>query len=263
MGDNNHRLMHHPEPVSVLRSDIIDRYDAQARVIATVGLHGSGSTWVYNIVRELVIAVAGEPAMIGIYADAMEELPSQQDLADKWIVVKSHHGSQHMDTWLQSAKAQYVLSVRDPRDAVISMQQRFNVPLVWAVHMVMNDCHRLCSLIAQGHLVLRYEDRFFEHPEAIDRIATKLGLSVGENLIIALSHRYSAGTIRSFVDALPSLPSQRLGIAGTNGKLFDKVTQLHQNHIGDTCSGKWIDLPDPIKRQMTSMLSPFLNRLGY
>jgi hypothetical protein len=255
--------MDHPKSVSVLRPDRIGRHNAQARVIATVGLHGSGSTWVYNIVRELVIAVAGEPAMVGIYADAMEELPSQQDLADKWIVVKSHHGSQHMDAWLQSAQAQYVLSVRDPRDAVISMQQRFNVPLVWAVHMVMNDCRRLCRLIAQGHHALRYEDRFFERPEAIGLIATKVGIPVGDDLMIALSHRYSVEATRSFVDSLPSLPSQRLGIAGTDGQLFDNVTQLHRNHIGDTRSGMWIDLPDPIKRQMTSMLLPFLDCLGY
>ena len=232
-------------------------------VIATIGLHGSGSTWVFNIVRELVIAAIGEAAMRGVYADTLEELPARSDLAGRWIVVKSHHGSPQMDAWLENADASCVLSMRDPRDAVLSIQQRFDVPLVWAMHMVMNDCRRLCRLIAQGRPVLRYEDRFFEHPETIRSIASGLRLPAGEDLVARLSRTYSIEATRSFVEALPSLPTPRLAVAGASSQLFDKVTQLHRNHIGDTSSGKWSDLPVPIQRQMTHMLSPFLEALGY
>ena len=46
--------------------------------------------------------------------------------------------------------------------AAISMTQRFNVPLNDAVRWLDNDCNRLVRLAAQGHLLLRYEDRFFD-----------------------------------------------------------------------------------------------------
>jgi len=42
-------------------------------------------------------------------------------------VIKSHHGSEGMDAWLAAEGARVILSVRDPRDASLSMAQRFNV----------------------------------------------------------------------------------------------------------------------------------------
>ena len=44
-------------------------------LIATIGLHGSASTWVFNVIRELMIAALGERQVLAVYADKMEDVP--------------------------------------------------------------------------------------------------------------------------------------------------------------------------------------------
>src|SRR4051812_42545431 len=102
-------------------------------VLSTVGLHGSASTWVFNVVRELMIDAVGEPHVLALYADDLSQLPDSDARSGRHLVIKSHQGSAGLDAWLIAAKAQIVLSVRDPRDASISMAQRFSSSLANAV----------------------------------------------------------------------------------------------------------------------------------
>jgi hypothetical protein len=64
-----------------------------------------------------------------------------------------------------------VLSVRDPRDAALSMMQRFEAPLNNAVIWLIHDCNQILRLLPQDHLVLRYEDRFFDDQASMIRVA--------------------------------------------------------------------------------------------
>jgi hypothetical protein len=160
------------------------------RVIATVGLHGSASTWVFNVVRELLIASVGEGNVLAVYAERPDELPDEvtRTLA-RHLVVKSHHGSAELDAWLAAAQAQLILSIRDPRDACLSMAQRFNARLDVAARWLANDCRRLLRLSAQDLPLLRYEDRFFEDPAAVGRLAEVLGVSVAPADLAAIAAR--------------------------------------------------------------------------
>jgi len=133
-------------------------------LVATIGVHGSASTWVFNVVRELLIDAFGEPRVLSLYADELALLPDEPTRAGRHLLIKSHHGSEPLDAWLAAQQARIVLSVRDPRDAAISMAQRFNAPFNHTVRWIANDCNRLLRLAPQGHPLLRYEDRFFEDP---------------------------------------------------------------------------------------------------
>ena len=93
-------------------------------IVATIGLHGSASTWMFNVVRELILAARGEGAVLSCYADEPEQLPTEAARTGKALVVKSHHGSAALDAWLEAERAPLFLSIRDPRDAAISMSQR-------------------------------------------------------------------------------------------------------------------------------------------
>src|ERR1700683_4131907 len=125
-------------------------------------MHGSASTWIFNVVRELLIADKGDEQVLTFYADELGQVPDEAARAGRHLVIKSHHGSAGLDSWLAAAHAPIILSVRDPRDACISMSQRFKAPLNHSVRWIANDCNRLLRLAPQGHLLLRYEDRFFE-----------------------------------------------------------------------------------------------------
>ena len=230
-------------------------------VVATIGLHGSASTWVFNVVRELMIAALGEAQVMAAYAEEPGEVPAEAALAGRRLVLKSHHGSAGLDAWLQTAGARIVLSVRDPRDAALSMSQRFRAPLAQTVRWLLGDCQRMMRLASQGHPLLRYEDRFFEDEASPKRLADALRLNLDPAAIRAIFLCYRTDAIRAFTQTLADLPPERL--VKTDHTMMDRVTQIHRTHIGDARSGKWRDLPAPAQAEMTRLFKPFLDRFGY
>jgi hypothetical protein len=227
-------------------------------LIATIGLHASASTWVFNVVRELMIAAVGDERVVTLYADRMDQLP---DEPTRHVVIKSHHGSEELDAWLAAEQALVFLSVRDPRDACISMTQRFKAPLDHTVAWIMNDCNRLMRLASLGHPLLRYEDRFFEDTSAVGRVARSMGLSPSPEVTDSIFTRYKTEEVRSFARKLADLPPERLTMVGAFR--MDRVTQILAPHIGDGGSGKWYDLPARSQAELTRLFSPFLDRFGY
>jgi hypothetical protein len=62
---------------------VLDQDTPPPCVIGTIGLHGSASTWVFNVVRELMIAAAGEAQVVALYTEELDELPGDAR-SGKW-----------------------------------------------------------------------------------------------------------------------------------------------------------------------------------
>jgi hypothetical protein len=155
-------------------------------LIATMGLHASASTWVFNVVRELLIAAVGEDAVGGLYADRRDQVPDAAARVGRHLVIKPHPGSAELDAWLAQHGARVLISVHDPRDAAVSMAQRFAAPLAHAVRWLVDDCNRLLRLPPCGSSLLRYEDRFFEDPASIEGLAYAPGLRPKPAIVAAI-----------------------------------------------------------------------------
>jgi hypothetical protein len=231
------------------------------RLVATIGMHASASTWVFNVARELIIATLEDAQVLTLYADEVGQVPDEASRAGRTLVIKSHHGSPGLDAWLAAQQARIFLSVRDPRDACISMSQRFKAPLEHSVRWIANDCNRLLRLAPRGHFLLRYEDRFFDDPAAAERLADVLGVRAVPAVIGAIFARYRTESVHSFAQRLAELPPERLTMVGS--AVMDRVTQILGPHIGDARSGKWRDLPGPLQGELTRVFGPFLDRFGY
>jgi hypothetical protein len=231
------------------------------QVVATIGMHASASTWVFNVVRELLIAAAGDKKVLTLYADKLEQVPDEPAYFGRHLVIKSHHGSVELDSWLAAEAASVFLSVRDPRDACISMSQRFKAPLNTTAAWVANDCNRLVRLKDQGYPTLRYEDRFFEDAAVIEQIARALRLKPLPSVIDAIFARYRTDAVRLLARGIADLPPERLQMVGAFK--MDKVTQILGPHIGDGRDGKWRDLPDQHQAELTRFFGPFLDQFGY
>ena len=230
-------------------------------VVATVGLHGSASTWVYNVARETLIAAHGEAGVLAIYTDDGEQVPDAAAIGGRRVVVKSHHGSASLDTWLETTNATMLLSLRDPRDAALSVAQRFGVKLPNAIEWLLPDCARMVRLLERGHPVFRYEDGFFADPEAATRVASLLGETLAADRVAAIAARYATEAVRAFTRTVEALPPDRLVRWGD--LVFDDRTQIHHTHIGDTKIGKWRDLPEPERAGMTEQFRLYLKAFGY
>jgi hypothetical protein len=222
-----------------------------SRVIATIGLHGSASTWVFNVARELTAAAFGEPNVVSLYTEKVSDLPQDVLQSGRHVVIKSHSGSAELDAWLDSIRAKIFLSIRDPRDASISMSQRFKAPLKTAAGWVASDCRRLMKR-GSGFPLLRYEERFFDDVATVERMADHLGFELNSAVIKSILAGYSTDAVRSL--------AQKITDAGSSP---DAATQIHRGHIGDARCGKWRDLPRQIQIELTQQFEPFLAQFGY
>ena len=236
--------------IDAYRGNLKTEAVARNRVVATIGLHGSASTWVFNVVRELMIASFGQNQISAVYTEELGELPSLSQ-AGQHVLVKSHSGTPDLDAWLRAVEAEIVLSIRDPRDAAISMSQRFNAPLERTAGWLARDCRRMMEL-GDRRPLLRYEDQFFEDRATVERLAASLRLEISPAVIETIFATYATAAMRSRATELAD-----------RGSAFDPVTQIHPGHIGDTRIGKWRDLPEPIRIKLTQWFDPFLKRFGY
>jgi hypothetical protein len=232
------------------------------RLVVTVGLHGSASTWVFNVVRELMEAALGPEKVVAVFADEATGLLAEHALTGRHLVMKSHRGGAGWDSLVWLAGAPIFVSIRDPRDAAISITQRFGTPLTDAARGIAPDCRLITQCADAGHLVLRYEDRFFEDATLPGRMAEHLGIAVDADVQQAIFARYSTQSTRDFAAAIGSLPAER--IVQTDQTTLDRVTQIHRTHIGDGRVGKWRDLLDARSaEEITRYFAPFLARFDY
>ena len=242
------------------RGEFTHAVAGEPSIVATIGLHGSASTWVYNIVRELLVADHGVEAMKACYADRMDDLPSDFGAAMR-VVIKSHHGSPEFDAFLRAHSATMIVSLRDPRDAALSMTQRFRAPLQHTVQWVLRDCRHMAAVLDEAELVLKYEDRFFDQHAVVDKIAHSLGSTADIDKKSQIFESYRTEAVRAFAAGIFNLPTER--VDQTEASRYDRLTQIHNIHVGDAQSGKWRHLPRETQDKMTEVFSPYLRRFGY
>src|SRR5579875_1814317 len=144
------------------------------RVVMTIGLYGSASTWVFNVARELMIAQHGPARIHAVYSDTVAKVVEDRQVLGRYLVWKMHYGEPQWDVFAQLADPTVILSVRDPRDAALSMVNRFNTAFELAANAVGRCCNRVLHLPPNAFPVLRYEDGFFRDPQTVRDIAAYL-----------------------------------------------------------------------------------------
>ena len=234
----------------------------QTRVVLTVGVHGSASTWVFNAARELLGAAHGPDRVAAGFAASPGEVAGIARRPDQHLVVKTH-GWPDLPGFAAAQDATVIVSVRDPRDAVLSVMQRFGDPLDACVGGVGRDCASARACADAGHDVLRYEDFFFHDPATLRRLADRLGLAVPEAALDRIFADWRTDAVRAQAAAVASLPAERRRDFG--GRLtLDAVTLVTHTHIGDGRIGKWREAFDaPMRARLTGFFAPFLFRFGY
>lgn len=241
------------------------RMDHLPRIVCTIGMHGSASTWVFNAAREILGAAAGEDAVLPFFADKFPQVPPEAKAAlradGKILLIKSHEGNAPFEDWLDQHEALRFLSIRDPRDATVSLMQRFGMALTPAAEAIARDGARLAHLAARGIPVWRYEDGFFTRPAALESLAARLGCPLSAELCREIMTRYSTEAVRAFAQNLDALPPERRTMIGPYA--MDRITQILGPHIGDGAHGKFRALPPDVQEQLSRFFAPLLNQFGY
>ena len=232
------------------------------RLTVTLGMHGSASTWVFNVVRELLASELGTGRVASGYAEDARQLLDGNGLEGKNIVLKCHRIGRSLSMILWLSRAPMFISIRDPRDAMLSMMQRFHLSFEEAISMLEKDIKHIVDYADSGHPIFRYEDRFTEDHSSIKSIAQTLGIPTKEERFRDIFSKYSARSVMEFGAHLADLPEDRL--VRTPHDVFDKITHIHAAHIGDRRVGKWRDLLGREERETANRrFNFFLRHFGY
>ena len=194
-----------------------------------LGMYGSASTWLFNVVRMLVEAETSRPARVQFVSSPNE---FQGFSAGEVDLIKTHE-IEGDATILALAKgaARLFITVRDPRDAVTSLIQARSHSFERALHFVEQSA-RLCRSMAGDKRVrlFRYESGFFDDPATVGQIAAHLGLAVSAELAQAIFAANSRAEVEKHIAQMP----QRQGVLrdAVSGDLLDPYTQWHTHHAG-------------------------------
>ena len=225
------------------------------------GMFASGSTWLFNAAMQVAAALApGREVRSRFVTDARD----LAGLADAAVchVVKTHHLDPEVRGAALSRARAFLVTVRDPRDAVLSLMQHQRYRLPVALAQVERSAH-FCAVLAGDPraVLLHYERRFTDDPATLDRIAAALG----GVLDAAARARIFQATRREQVEALIAGLDAMQGTVrdALSGDQYDSRTQWHRHHAGrDGRTGRWAEMMLPahvglIEHRMAAWMQAF------
>ena len=207
-----------------------------SRIVFCAGLYGSGSTWIFNVTRQLFQTVLGA-ATSQLYLDEVGEIEEAALRSDDYLVLKSHRPSPAVRALTRMGNTPILLSVRDPRDAIVSQMTRFELLFEEALEGVKESAAALLPLREHPNmLLLRYETGFTREPNTLTMIGRQIGVTVHQTDRDALFAAHTPEAVTATIDKL-----EKRGVFGdaSPANAWDPDTHWHPFHVGDGRVGKW------------------------
>jgi len=233
-------------------------------VVLCLGLPGSASTWIYNICI-LLMSSPEHPANCG-YVDRFASLYEKFGVASHQsgiFVIKSHSADEQFFDYVCLTDAKQVLTIRDPRDCIVSLMEQFGHSFDVALRMLVASCNALMRFQSYEGIVLRYEDQFFNSSRTILKLCQYLRLTKlidVESLMQVLSQE----SIMEFINSFDQVPSERIEQHNEHRDSYDTLTHWHTHHFGDGLVGKWkARLSSDQQARANEALAPALHAFNY
>lgn len=212
-------------------------------IVVCLGLQRSGSTWLYNVAREVLIHRYGKVLSLEATSlEALQKIPQKLSKSD-CILIRCHTVTGSLLNFLLAADARFVLSVRDPRDSIASLCSQLGgrsgnwcidvSRSLAAIHTV-----RERSLLA---LLFRYEDGYVDQPASIRMLADYLNVELKAGVEEEVLARFSKSSVQAYLDKVVVPEGER----DAGGWRTDPYTGFNEKHLGDGRIGKWTDIPFP------------------
>jgi hypothetical protein len=237
-------------------------------LVICAGVIRSGSTWAYNVCREMFgqLAARTNRQVSAGYLDGsqLEEFVQVQwDLTTSMMVLKVHDIGPSALNAVRAGAAKAVCTYRDPRDCVASDMAFMNKSFDVCMKQISGTFENLRMYRFTPHiLMIRYEDMMTNRPAEIRRIATHLKINCDDAFIAGIDRRTDLESSKKVCDSLAGrADDQVLTIADHR---IDPATHLHSNHINGGTIGRWrVELSAEQIDYATEYFAPWLLRLGY
>ncbi|MDR3506191.1 MAG: hypothetical protein P4L52_08090 [Acidocella sp.] len=208
------------------------------QTIWCLGMYGSASTWLFNVVRQ--VQGESDTAQPVSHFFSREESFESFSRGNTVDLVKSHEISDDATIIeLASRVRKMFITVRDPRDAVVSLMLARSHTFERALHFV-GQSARLCAEFSgdKRAQLFVYETEFFNVVGTVKRVAVHLGFSITNEAM----QRIFAATSRPEVEKYIAAMHKQSGILQdkVSGDLLDPKTQWHTHHAGRSGEiGRW------------------------
>ena len=230
--------------------------------VLCAGLQSSGSTWLFNVVIELLRASSGShSAVVPFFANTADAFP-EFDAAPEYLVVKTHAPARSLRFLAEFAAGPVLMSVRDPRDAVASLMSRFRSSFDIARERVVQSAAALVALSRSGRVeLLHYETRFFEQQHTVARIADFLKLELAPETLERIGHSLSRDAVSRKIAELVDT-----GVFGPepDADAYDRQTHWHPGHLGPARVGQYSEVLSAREQASVILLTrEFCRHFGY
>jgi hypothetical protein len=241
-----------------------------APVVICDGIIRSGSTWSYNVCRVLGQILAKRRSQrcgMACLGDATLDqfLKTEVFLREGPAVIKVQEIGPVALEWIGDGRAKAVCTFRDPRDCVASDVVFWGGGFDASVQRVAASLKALhASHKNSGHtLFVRYEEMMSDRAGQIRRIADYLEILISPVELEWVDAQTNMEASQKIAGVVGRLPQDRTD-AVLGGHRRERVTLLHDNHIGSAKVGKWKeDLSAEQGQLVTQLFMPSLQVFGY
>jgi len=234
------------------------------------GVIRSGSTWSYNVCRLLGQIRAkrrGEPFGIACLGEnSLDQfLQVEATLGSGSAVIKAHELGPFALQSIRGGRVKAVCTYRDPRDCVASDLVFWAGGFEASLQRVARsfDCLMRSYQDSERTLFVRYEEMIEDPPGEIAKIAEHLEIPVDRKIVDWIDGQTNIEFSRTICGQLASRPAEQVDV-GRNNHRRDRVTLLHDNHIGSARPGRWRrDLTPQQGQLLSELFGGCLQTLGY
>ncbi|MBT5414693.1 MAG: sulfotransferase, partial [Rhodospirillaceae bacterium] len=207
--------------------------------VCCTGMARSGSTWSFNVCRELLEAT-GEPLIAGYYGEgeALDDFIESRGLEafPGHVLLKLHQPADRLLGMICDGRARNVFTLRDPRDCLRSRMDFEGKPFDDALMGVAGNLI-MYNLYAGATdtLFVRYEAMAADPAAEVRRIAGHLGLAPVEDEVGRIAEATGISAARRKVEDLAGRTDA--GTVEIAGRRVDTETCLQTGHIRDGRAG--------------------------
>lgn len=198
------------------------------------GMPRSASTWAFNVVVQLLHRSEPGAELYSGYDESVARFLESAPPTATHIVVKCHKLDPHGRALGQTAAARTIYTWRDPADAAVSCMEMFGYDFERSLAEIESSLK--LSLLHRRWgttLIMSYRELTGAPVEAVERIATYLGLESNSDVVSAVARDNSLERMKE--KQLEFADEARL--VQTGGVAYDRETLLHRGHIRHGGSG--------------------------
>lgn len=202
---------------------------AGKKIVFMGGMYSAGTTWLHNV--GVAICELNGLKVFGTYSDKVDGELLEELHRHDIVIAKSHHPTASSEAVLEMGAARLILPVRDPRDAIVSLMQRFTLDFASSFKSVSDCAANIMALEGKHqHLFLKYEDGFSNDVKTVLKLADYIGMPLAQDQAQRITDDFMPDKVRQ---KLKDMENKGLLDSANPRGSWDKQTNWHPGHVGD------------------------------